>query len=67
MEVPANAKRIDGSGKYLIPGLRDMHTHFFYEQGDNIETCELELKLMVAKGITTARITNGDPVYLAAK
>src|SRR5262245_54442288 len=34
---------IDGTGKYLIPGLFDMHTHFFYEQGENKNTCDAEL------------------------
>ncbi len=25
--IPADAKVVDGSGKFLIPGLWDMHTH----------------------------------------
>jgi imidazolonepropionase-like amidohydrolase len=25
--IPSGAKRIDGSGKYLIPGLMDIHVH----------------------------------------
>jgi imidazolonepropionase-like amidohydrolase len=61
------ALTIDGSGKFIIPGLMDMHTHFFYEQGDHRNTCEAELKMMLAKGITTARIQCGDSVYLHAK
>src|SRR6188472_3147830 len=28
IKVPENAKVIDGSGKYLIPGLVDAHVHF---------------------------------------
>ena len=28
VKVPAGAVRIDGRGKYLMPGLTDMHTHF---------------------------------------
>jgi len=27
LKLPKNAARIDGTGKYLIPGLADMHTH----------------------------------------
>jgi imidazolonepropionase-like amidohydrolase len=27
--VPAGATRIDGRGKFLIPGLVDMHTHLY--------------------------------------
>ncbi len=29
IKSPAGAKIIDGSGKYLMPGLFDMHAHFF--------------------------------------
>ena len=34
--VPANARRIDGHGKWLIPGMIDGHVHFF--QSGNIYT-----------------------------
>jgi hypothetical protein len=61
------ARIINGSEKYMIPGLMDMHTHFFYEQGEHKNTCEAELKMMLAKGITTARIQCGDSVYLHAR
>jgi imidazolonepropionase-like amidohydrolase len=44
-----------------------MHTHFFYEQGDHINTNETELKLMLANGITTARIMAGHPSFLEAR
>ena len=33
IKVPANATVIDGSGKYLIPGLVDAHVHFFQTGG----------------------------------
>lgn len=67
IKVPKEATVIDGKGKYLIPGFFDMHAHFFYEQGDNQNTCEAELKMMLANGLTTARIQCGDSVYLEAK
>ena len=67
LKVPSKATVIDGTGKYLIPGLFDMHTHFFYEQGDHVNTCDKELKLMLANGITTARIMAGHPSYLEAR
>ena len=63
-ELGKGVKVIDGRGKFLIPGLFDMHTHFLYEQGDHINTNETELKLMLANGITTARIMAGHPSYL---
>jgi predicted amidohydrolase len=58
---------IDGKGKYLLPGLFDMHTHFFYEQGEHSNTCKTELKMMLANGLTTARILAGHPAYLEAR
>jgi len=33
MKIPANAKVIDGMGKYLFPGLIDAHIHFFQNGG----------------------------------
>jgi imidazolonepropionase-like amidohydrolase len=60
-------KVVDGSGKFLMPGLFDMHTHFYLEQGEHINTNDTELKLMLANGITTARIMAGHPAFLEAK
>ncbi len=42
---------IDGTGKYLIPGLSEMHYHL----RSNKRGIEKDLKLMIANGITTAR------------
>jgi hypothetical protein len=65
--IPSGTIIIDGQGKYLTPGFFDMHAHFFYEQGNNKNTCEAELKLMLANGLTTVRIECGDQVYLQAR
>lgn len=46
VEIPSEALVVDGSGKYLIPGLADMHVHV---------TDENELPLFVAHGVTTVR------------
>src|SRR5437016_2639790 len=43
--VPPGAQTIDGTGKYLIPGLWDMHVHTRYK---GIPT----LQLMIAHGVT---------------
>ncbi|MBC7862367.1 MAG: amidohydrolase family protein [Bacteroidia bacterium] len=67
VKIPAGAQVIDAKGKYLLPGLFDMHAHFFYEQGNNVNTCEAELKVMLANGLTTVRIECGDSVYLDAR
>ncbi|MFY9554980.1 MAG: amidohydrolase family protein [Blastocatellia bacterium] len=50
VKVPSEALKIDGRGKYLMPGLSDMHVHFevFNEQANNAM-----LRLFVANGVTT--------------
>jgi hypothetical protein len=30
VQVPGDAARIDGQGKFLMPGMSDMHTHLTY-------------------------------------
>jgi Amidohydrolase family len=67
IKIFKNTTTIDGTGKYLMPGLMDMHMHFFYEQGLDKSFLDKELKLMLAKGLTTVRIMCGDPEYLNAK
>lgn len=50
---------LDGSGRYVIPGLWDMHVHF----GGGVELIEENqalLPLYVAHGITTVRDASGD-------
>ena len=34
VKLPRDAVRIDGRGKYLIPGLVDMHTHLLSDSDD---------------------------------
>lgn len=67
IKIPTNYQVIEANGKYLIPGLFDMHAHFFYEQGENVNTCEQELKMMLANGLTTVRIECGDSLYLRVR
>ena len=31
--IPAGARRVDGRGRYLVPGLADMHTHLYADDG----------------------------------
>ncbi len=45
IELPAGSVRIDAAGKYLMPGLIDMHVHIR----------EAELSVYVANGITSVR------------
>jgi hypothetical protein len=57
--VPADARVVDGSGKYLIPGLWDMHTHVVLTGGD-------ALAVIVANGVTGVRDMGGDAITLRA-
>ncbi|MET0624550.1 MAG: amidohydrolase family protein [Pyrinomonadaceae bacterium] len=61
--VPKGALRIDGRGKYLLPGLVDMHTHLFTDD-DYIPD---ELALMLANGVTTIRLMIGTPEQLSLR
>jgi imidazolonepropionase-like amidohydrolase len=56
--VPAGATRIDGRGKYLMPGLAEMHGHI---PGQNVQFAERVAFLYVAGGVTTVRGMQGHP------
>ena len=49
VEIPEGAVRIDGNGRFLMPGLADMHTHLDIELGDGAN----EALLWLANGVTT--------------
>jgi imidazolonepropionase-like amidohydrolase len=61
-EIPPNARVIDGSGRYLVPGLAEMHAHV--PQGDDPRYVEEVLFLYVANGVTTSRGMLGTPSHL---
>src|SRR5688572_87949 len=58
--VPAGARTIDGRGKFLIPGLWDMHVHTAIVGGRDI------LSLYVANGVTGVRDMAGDWATITA-
>ncbi len=50
---------IDGRGRYLLPGLWDMHVHF--RGGDSLSAAnQKSLPLYLAHGVTTVRDAGGD-------
>ena len=51
--VPGGARTIDGRGKFLIPGLWDMHVHLS-------KAGEGALPLFIANGVTSVRDMGGD-------
>lgn len=59
--IPEGAERIDGKGKYLIPGLVDMHVHL--KDIDDNEMSAL-LQLYVVNGVTTVLNLSGIPRHL---
>lgn len=56
--VPEGARIIDGSGRYLIPGLAEMHGHL-PGAGATADMVERVLWLNLANGITTVRGMQG--------
>lgn len=63
-QVPPLARRIDGTAKFLMPGLADMHVHLYTDDGFPREFAKDELAIMIANGVTTARLMNGSPFHL---
>jgi imidazolonepropionase-like amidohydrolase len=52
--LPANARIVEAAGKFLIPGLWDMHVHWYDKD---------YLPLFIANGVTGARIMWGIPAH----
>lgn len=53
--IPAGTRKIDGQGKYLIPGLTDAHVH--------LQT-PIEFAVFLANGVTTVYNLDGRPAHL---
>jgi tetratricopeptide (TPR) repeat protein len=53
--IPQDAERVDGQGRFLIPGLADMHVHV-----DDTT----DFLLYLAKGVTTVRNLEGEPYHI---
>lgn len=55
----SRAQVVDGSGRFLMPGLIDMHTHVSKTRGSS-------LLLLISEGVTTVRDLGGDHEELLA-
>ncbi|MGB7209721.1 MAG: amidohydrolase family protein [Pyrinomonadaceae bacterium] len=65
VKVPNDAITVDGKGKYLIPGLVDMHTHLLSDGDEYPDSIAPdELRVMIANGVTTVRFMIGTPELL---
>lgn len=67
LSVPAGTRRIDGRGKFLIPGLADMHVHLFSDEEAPKSAAVDELGVMLANGVTAIRLMIGTPEHLALR
>jgi len=66
VRVPDDARRIEGEGRYLLPGLAEMHAHIpGADAGEDY--VEDVLFLFVANGVTTIRGMLGEPWHLRLK
>ena len=67
IKVKKKSRVIDGTGKYLMPGLTEMHAHIpTPENGDDTWVRQV-LFLYVANGVTTIRGMLGDPYLLTLR
>ena len=68
VKLPKDALRVDGTGKYLIPGLVDMHTHLLSDSDEFPDSIgPEERRVMVANGVTTVRFMIGTPELLTLR
>jgi imidazolonepropionase-like amidohydrolase len=66
--LPQTAHVVDASGKFVIPGLWDMHVHTLQSMssgGESFDVYEAFFPLFVANGVTGVRDMNGDLDLLA--
>jgi imidazolonepropionase-like amidohydrolase len=58
ISLPANARTVDATGKFLIPGLVDSHVHLT-AAGEPTGSRQFVIPLLIANGITTVRDMGG--------
>ncbi|MFP2933567.1 hypothetical protein ACLESO_52180 [Pyxidicoccus sp. 3LG] len=62
--VPRGAVKVDGRGRWLMPGLVDMHLHLQQGTGAISEPAGQQMRLLLANGVTTARALGAAPTGL---
>ena len=60
--APPAAETLDGSGRFLMPGLWDMHVHFLYDDA----LTDVMPGLFLRYGVTSVRDTGGDLARMTA-
>ena len=66
-EVPADATVVDGTGRFLMPGLVDAHLHLPKGEGQLTDAAGQTLALLLSQGVTTARALGAAPGSLALR
>ena len=66
-KVPPGATQIDGRGKFLMPGLADMHAHLYPGDGTANDLATQQLILYLANGVTTVRNMIGAPAHVVLR
>jgi imidazolonepropionase-like amidohydrolase len=67
IKIPNGTQRIDATGKYLMPGLADMHGHLSHRGAAMTYPLETFPLLLVAYGVTTLRNMAGYPAILSLR
>jgi imidazolonepropionase-like amidohydrolase len=66
--VPPRARIVDARGQWLIPGLIDSHVHLlFLTRGSASEELTLDLRDLLAQGVTTVRDMGTNPAQLLGR
>ena len=63
-DIPANAEHLDGRGKFLIPGLVDLHVHLFNNYSHRPPN-DWAFPLFIANGVTAVREMNANAASVA--
>lgn len=64
IRIPKGARAIDGTDRYLMPGLAEMHAHVPAADSGNLDR---DFSLFVANGVTTIRGMLGKPSHLTLR
>jgi len=64
VRIPEGAKIVDGTDRYLMPGLGEMHAHVPAADSSNLDR---DFSLFVANGVTTVRGMLGRPSHIALR
>ena len=65
--VPRGARVIDAQGQWLIPGLIDSHVHLLFLMQGSAGDLPLDLRDLLAQGITTVRDMGTNPAELLSR